>query len=737
MIVKIWPIKADYANDKNKVGGVEGLKNAMDYITDAEKVIAESETIQSMQILDEEDILISDGATEEQNTKRVFTYVSNEAKIEGKYISGYLCSPENAVDQFNTARKETLTLLKRNEVNLGGAVAFHMVQSFPEGLSISDEEVHQCGIELCEKLNAYQAVICSHVHPTVDEEGVVHGKNKHNHILFNAYIHPSKLDPEKPDVAKYNDCKETYAQLRSWNDEIAIDHGLPIIRNPDDDRIYSWGEATAINKGLSWKQRVRLDIENARRRSTNWDEFVEQMEADGYKIKAGKYITYKTPDGKHSPRDNKLGQPYTKKNLMLYWEYRDKLNQDVQEELNNNDSPPLLDFVLTIPGPLKAAVPIGMRSKDPQNYYYLPLENAAQQENVLATYFNETELYDICDENNLTIRSATGKEIIQCMDRLRNGKQHAIQERNLYSNEPEDFWEKTLEKHNKEHYYTYLLFTNSRTKKPYRTSLFDQNGHRRSILQLMFMLAITVINKESGLWEPEHMTQEHMNEPIYAPKSWKIQNMIDSIYEAERENLETPAQLDARLNEAGAHLSRAKSALKKTSHARDKMQTLNETIKEYRKISKIALQILEMPDGEEKEQASEKYKSVLESYNSAKSVLYHYGITTEEEIADFEDRWKTINEDVKDLEERLDLAKEDYRRLKKLKYNMELSQNVQYCYGPAYTYDALQQMEEQRESDEGRNERAVQRVDDLLQKSSVTIEEQDMEPEETKQKVKT
>lgn len=692
MIVKIWPIKASYPNDTFKVGGTEGIKNTLEYITDAEKVMAKQEDIQQL---------------DEENQTRVFTYMSNEDKIEGKYISGYMCSPDSALSSFDRARELTQQKLNRKIKNDDGAIAFHMIQSFPEGLNISNEEVHQCGLELCEKLKAHQAVICSHVHPMKDDDGVMHGKCKHNHILFNAYIHPDKLDPEHPGRAKYNDCKETYAQLRVWNDEIAIAHGLPIIRNPDDDRVYSWKENDEINKDTSWKQRIRLDILDARRAATNWEEFVDYMEEAGYKIKDGTHTSYTAPDGKHVARGKTLGRLYTKESLELYWEVRDYALHAVKQDEKLNSSPALLDTVLAAQGPLSVAVPLGMRSQEQQQYYYLPLENVKQSNAVITTYFNEKDLYDICDENNRPIAAATGKEIMECIDKLRDGKQPIIDDQKKPEEERQEDARRRQkqeeEKKEKEKYYTYFYFINSRTKKRYRSSLYDDNGRRRTLLELMFLLAITVLKKEDGLWEPVITPVDAQNDPLYAPRAWKIQNMLDSIHTAREEDIETPAELDLRLKNAGSALSRARSAEKKVKHTKEKMETLNEAVLTYRKTAAIARKILEMPDGPEKEKLSEQNKDILDSYKSAKAVMYHYKVNTEEEIADFEQRYAKIQVDIQGLEERVEQAKEEYRRLKKLSYNVELAQNTQYCYGPEYSYDYSHMQEQERGSDDARN----------------------------------
>lgn len=732
MIVKIWPIKVDYANDKSKVGGVEGMKNALEYITDSEKVIAKKDDLRAMEIVDKGSIELGPEDFEFDNKTRVLNYMSNEEKIEGKYISGYLCDPDTAIQEFNRVRETTLAKIGRTSKNETGAVAFHMVQSFPEGLEISDEEVHQCGIELCERINAHQAVICSHVHPMTDEDGEVHGKCKHNHILLNAYIHPDKLDPEKPDVAKYNDCKESYGQLRVWNDEIAIMHGLPIIRNPDDDRVYSWKETESINRGLSWKQRVRLDIEDARRASTNMSEFQEYMESIGYTIKNGSEISYYTPDKKHRARGKLLGRQYTKQSLELYWKHREFTMQDVQEEVNNDISPPLLDTVLAIKTPLRVAIPLGMKSHDPQQYYYLPLEKVSQSNEVLATYFNENESYDICDENNARVNSATGREILDCIEMLRDGKENALKEQHKARSKSAGLQKQSVNQRKKDTVYFSVIFINTQTKKPYGTSLYDKNGRRRSMIELIFRLALTVLNKEDGQWDLPSTPPGKNGDPIYAPRSWRIQNMIDSIYLAQEENIETPAQLDARLNEAGSSLSRARSALKSTTRAKEKMETLRQAVAEYRKTAEISQQILDMPEGPEKEEAAAQYKAVIDRYIGAKAVLYRYQVTTEDQIIDFEKRYLQINLDIEELESHVDTAKEEYRRLSKLKHNVNLAQNTQYCYGPAYSYDLQEQKEKEKNSDDERNKRTAQTVDEMVQKGTERASDNERDPDEIK-----
>ena len=284
MICKIWGIKARKNNIK------KGVADSIRYVKDEEKtnvVDVEFPFFDEDVFADEIDIINNDN-----DLNSVINYMKNEHKTKKVYVSGYLCDPEKATDEFYITKEKNLDRVgKTLEDEANKNQAFHIVQSFPDDLDISDNEVHQCGIELCKKLEKYQAVITSHLHPVYDEHGVLRGKCKHNHILINSHMNPEFIDPSRPNVIHYNDCKESYAQLRDWNDEIAIAHGFPVILNQENDKIYSWFETEKNNEGKSWKQRVRLDIENNMQLATSWPEFKELMRKAHYTIQEGKYET--------------------------------------------------------------------------------------------------------------------------------------------------------------------------------------------------------------------------------------------------------------------------------------------------------------------------------------------------------------------------------------------------------------------------------------------------------------
>lgn len=698
MIVKIWPIKGD-----------QGTHSCMLYIKDDEKIVRvekdETGRLKSRKEMDASELYGMEADSffiqHEENINRVIHYMASQDKTKAKLISGYLCDPDTAAEDFRIARMKTLALKSAEKLDTDNeTMSFHLVQSFPEELDVADEEVHQCGIELLKKLDKHQGIVCSHVVPVADDEGVVHGKCKHNHILINAYIHPTKFDPKHPRRVKYNDCIETYRQLQIWNDEIAIEHGMPIILNPDVDRKRSWMESDEIQRGTSWKERMRWDIEAARRETNNWDEFASYLKDEGYLIRDTKHVTYTAPDGKSKARGETLGTPYTRQGLELYWTLRDRRMQELIQTVQENSPPPLLKLAIAQDPPLTVDVPLGQPTGENRAYYPLPLVKAQRSRQVLNTYFNEHNLYDVKDNTGKIVVSATGAEVVECLDLLSRG--HEELQRRWQSeldkeNEQEykEQWENIMrqereaaEKRQQERYKRHQKYIsqykNSRTGKPYQTDLYDRNGRRRTSLELIFLIAAVTIKSEDGLWEVKNPPREMRATPNFGPTDWKIQSMLDALIVSEEIGLESPADVAEKLNEVGAAYSRARAAVNRSQNAMDKMKGLAYGLQEYEDTRQIAEQIDALPDGAEKEKMLEQYASEIERYQKARSIMKGYKVNTQEQIRDFWRRYDDITRNLPEMQERYDNLKEEYRKVKTLSYRLTLAQTELFCFGPAY-----------------------------------------------------
>lgn len=706
MIAKIWPIKASYKGERRKIGGKQGIKNSLSYIADEEKTSIEKDFLTINEDINndfpipkktkENDIEKEiDYINSEKDIGKVINYMANEDKTKKSYISGYLCDPEFAVEQFMDNAEEICQMIGRNLNEDKGNVAYHIVQSFPLEQNISDDEVHQCGVELCKKLGAHQAVICSHLRPTLGEDGKLHGKQKHNHILINSYIHPDFIDIEHPNRVKYNDCKETYEQLQIWNDEIALEHGFPIISEPQQEH-YSWYEKQQENEGKSWKKQIRLDIHNTKLISTNWDEFKVNMKAAGYELKEGKYVTYTAPDKEHKTRDKTLGDSYTKKALIEYWELRKKIHEEIIEEIDdnkNNEQKDNLRIMIQIPDQqIFVRIPLdkkktflneepGETVKKEAHYNYLfPIsKKSITDKKTLKTYFIEDKTYDLCDQEKQKIGEISGKNILDFLVNKEHLKEYSKKNKKEI---PDESIETKAGYYQKNRY-------NTKTGKHYSINLYSPDGRKRSLLELMLLLAIVIIRNENDYWNKKTDTYENknLNNPYYGKKDWKVQNMIDTLHIAREMNIKSPKEIDDKLEDAGRKFGRVRFQLSKTEKTIKKMNIIANTVTKYENVKPKCEVIWQTKDQTLKEKLIQENIALLNEYKTIKAALYKYNIKDDNDLTEFMKRWRSINQHHNDLKEKYHEVSEEYRSLKKLQYHTKLSQDEHYIYGPDYVYD--------------------------------------------------
>lgn len=678
-------------------GKTKTINNVVDYICDEKKTLKNFEDFiaeyETSPVKDDYSSFEQFYVSNVDNFNKAIQYIANEDKIGG-YISGYLCNPNTCESEFLENKRKNLSRVGKSLEEDTGNYFYHIIQSFPEEIDIPDEEIHRCGLELVERLGLYQAVIASHIHPSVDEEGEVHGRCKHNHIVINSHIYHEFVDEDNPHKMKYNDCKETYAQLQLINDQIAIEHGLPIISELNISNSYSWFESKEKNKGKSWKARVKIDIDSAMRVSEDFDSFTKSMEAAGYSLRSGNsaehgnYITYNCPDGTNKVRDYILGRGYTIDELESFWEIKRGIKKNNQ--LNQNDPDNAIEKILeTTAEPLfiKFKKDISERRKTKLrekniNYRktytnYLPITSSKIYSSAEISYFDTEKMYQIVNSQHRSIAEVSGQEIREYYRRAYERQQQEKRDE-----------EKRRKDEQSRAYYSNKKFVSTSMKRPYRIGVYDETGRKRTILELVIMLAIVTIQKEFGKWQPPKTPkfdkQEYTKNAIYAQKDWKIQNMVDTIRIAREENIQSPAEIIDKLNTVGKALSKCRAEHHRLTDAINNMADLYDAITQYKSVKEICESIQMMEDGEEKTKLQKIHAEDIEKYKDAKAIMYRHKVISEEEVEDFLERYTIMKTSIPRLEEEEIHLRSEYSKLNKLKYNVQLAQNRQYCYGPEY-----------------------------------------------------
>ena len=238
----------------------------------------------------------------------VMLYVMQEKKTawEGApLVSGINCQPQSVYDDFLNTK-----LLYHKD---GGTMFYHMVQSFPKGMSVDPRQAHEAARWLAEYFDGCEVLVCTHV----DREHI------HSHCVINSV----NFETGK----KLHMAKEQIQELMRRNDMICQEMGLPVFDAPTQQaRGMSGAEYHTALKGQSWKLRLMNTIDECMKCAADKDTFVSLMASEGYAVRwenGRKYITYTTPDGMKC-RDNKLHEEkYCKEVMENEFRIRAKLVQ--------------------------------------------------------------------------------------------------------------------------------------------------------------------------------------------------------------------------------------------------------------------------------------------------------------------------------------------------------------------------------------------------------------------------
>ena len=217
--------------------------------------------------------------------KAAIDYILNPDKTDGKLLaSSFGCGLETADIEFAWTREAA--------GDKGTHLGRHLIQSFKVG-ETSPEEAHKIGQELAEKIldGKYEYVLTTHV-----DKG-----HLHNHLIFNAVSFV--------DYKKYHSNKQSYHFIRRTSDRICAAHGLSVVE-PGDDRGKSYKEYTAERQGTSYKAKLKAAVDLLIPQVKDFEELLSRLEAAGYEVKRGKYISCRAVGQERFTRLKTLGAAY-------------------------------------------------------------------------------------------------------------------------------------------------------------------------------------------------------------------------------------------------------------------------------------------------------------------------------------------------------------------------------------------------------------------------------------------
>lgn len=227
-----------------------------------------------------------------------------KTRLDDRWLaSGFNCTAATSFLEMQTTKQQFR--------KTGGKQYYHFVQSFHPNEQVSPEQVHRIGLEFAAKrFPQFDVVVATHT----DTEHL------HNHFLVNSVSFQTGK--------KLHQSGEDLRQHRQVNDEICLAHGLTVLEPYDpkqQKKGIQRGEYEAARQGRSWKFELIRAIEDALLYSSTKEQFIENMEYEGFSVSwrdDRKYITFTHPNGMKC-RDRSLhDETYRKDNLEALLKFR-------------------------------------------------------------------------------------------------------------------------------------------------------------------------------------------------------------------------------------------------------------------------------------------------------------------------------------------------------------------------------------------------------------------------------
>lgn len=223
-------------------------------------------------------------------------YAQNPDKTEkGELVSSYQCSPLTVDEEFMLTKKLYEQTTGRSQKS--NVIAYQIRQSFRPG-EITAEDANHIGYELASRFlkGKHAFIVATHT----DREHI------HNHIIYNS----TALDGTR----KFRDFFFSGLAVQRLSDLICLEHQLSTIEyKPYRER---QKRITYPPKESNRDRLCGIIDEILQQEPTDYEEFLQKLEQQGYEVKRGKYTSVKGARQKRFIRFRTLGAGYSEEELI-------------------------------------------------------------------------------------------------------------------------------------------------------------------------------------------------------------------------------------------------------------------------------------------------------------------------------------------------------------------------------------------------------------------------------------
>lgn len=266
--------------------------------------------------------------------------------------------------------------------------------------------------------------------------------------------------------------------------------------------------------------------------------------------------------------------------------------------------------------------------------------------------------------------------------------------------------------------------------KAYKVARYDTNGHRRSNVQLLFLVAVKIIRTDGNMFEDQTGLQKFPYSPIYAPRDWKMQRLLEASNASAKYDIKDVTDIDLKLAELGKKLSVVSTDIRKKKAYLNRVGSLSTAIEQWKATKDIITQLDALPK-DKKEEFKTAHANETKTYNAAMAVFNKFSgqrATTPIMVYDPSQRKRVVSTDnINMILGNLDRTKseldtlQDQRKeigkqisqVRRIATSFALSQNDLFVHGPQYTPEKLAEIRARAKAEEEKQMEQLGKVNEL------------------------
>ena len=266
--------------------------------------------------------------------------------------------------------------------------------------------------------------------------------------------------------------------------------------------------------------------------------------------------------------------------------------------------------------------------------------------------------------------------------------------------------------------------------KAYKVARYDTNGHRRSNVQLLFLVAVKIIRTDGNMFEDQTGLQKFPYSPIYAPRDWKMQRLLEASNASAKYDIKDVTDIDLKLAELGKKLSVVSTDIRKKKAYLNRVGSLSTAIEQWKATKDIITQLDALPK-DKKEEFKTAHANEIKTYNAAMAVFNKFSgqrATTPIMVYDPAQRKRVVSTDNINMilgnldrtrieldtlqDQRKEIGKQ-ISQVRRIATSFALSQNDLFVHGPQYTPEKLAEIRARAKAEEEKQMEQLGKVNEL------------------------